>query len=73
MKNYQSKQLLRNGTFDDFLKLYLLVASSDSPALQKAAAINPEISMTRAVSGAILTPRVDVLCLRRDSNGEIES
>lgn len=47
------------------------MASSHSPALQKTAATNPEISMTRAVSGAIRTPRVDVLRLRRDSNGEI--
>lgn len=53
--------------------LYLLVASSDSPALQKMAATNPEISMTGAVSGAILTPRVHVLCLRHDSNGEMKS
>lgn len=49
------------------------MASSDSLALRKMAATNPEISKTRAVSGAILTPRVDVLPLSRDSNGEIKS
>lgn len=72
MKNPQSKLLLKNGTFNDFFKWYLLVASSDSPALQKGAATNPEISMTPAASGAILTPRVESR-LRHDRNGEIKS